>query len=164
MDTLRQDLRFAIRSLRKSPGLVAVATLSLALGIAVNVTIFAGVDILLFRAIPYPDAGRLIHLWSNRPSQGWTQASVSLPDFFDWREQSRTAELVGYHVTRFNLADAERPERITPMQVSHDFFRIMGATVALGRGFTAQDASVAPDRVVALTDRFWRRRFRGDPG
>jgi hypothetical protein len=64
MDNLLQDIRFALRSLRRSPGLVLVATLSLALGIAVNVTLFAAVDIMLLRPLPYEESGRMVHLWS----------------------------------------------------------------------------------------------------
>ena len=70
MDTLLQDVRYALRSLRRSPGLFAVAALSLALGIAVNVTIFAGVDILLRRPLDYPNAARLVRVWSDNKDRG----------------------------------------------------------------------------------------------
>ena len=81
MDTILQDIRFALRSLRRSPGLVLVATLSLALGIAVNVTLFAAVDIMLLRPLPYEESERMVQLWSTNLSRGWDQTSISLADY-----------------------------------------------------------------------------------
>src|SRR5512135_3819067 len=96
MDTFLQDLKYALRSLRQSPGLFGVAALSLALGVAVNVTIFAGDDILLRRPLDYPNAERLVRVWSDNKERGWTQSSVSLADFVDWRRESRTESLGAY--------------------------------------------------------------------
>ena len=165
MDTLLRDLRFALRSLRRSPGLVAVATLSLALGIAVNVTLFAAVDIMLLRPLPFPDPDRLVHLWSTNPSRGWDQTSISMADFVDWRRQSRTLTLAAYRGSSFNLSDdTEAPMRAVGARVGPDFFRILGATVALGRGFSAEEEQPGRDAVAVISDRFWRERFEADPG
>ena len=79
MDTILQDIRFAFRSLRRSPGLVLVATLSLALGIAVNVTLYAAVDILLLRPLPFDEPDRLVHLWSTYPTRGWDEPASPWP-------------------------------------------------------------------------------------
>src|ERR1051326_211071 len=89
MDALLQDLRYAFRSLLRSPGLFAVAALSLARGVAVNVTLFAGVDILLRRPLDYPNAARLLRIWSDNKERGWTRNSISLADFVDWRGERR---------------------------------------------------------------------------
>ena len=95
---------------------MAVATLSLALGIAVNVTLFAAVDIMLLRPLPFPDPDRLVHLWSTNPSRGWDQTSISMADFVDWRRQSRTLTLAAYRGSSFNLSDdTEAPMRAVGM-------------------------------------------------
>ncbi|HEX9894410.1 MAG TPA: ABC transporter permease [Gemmatimonadales bacterium] len=165
MDSILRDLRFALRSLRRSPGLVAIATLSLALGIAVNVTIFAAVDILLFRPLPFQEPDRLVHLWSTNPSRGWDQTSISLADFRDWREQSRTMTLVAYRRASFNLSDdTEEPIRASGARVSPGFFTVLGARPALGRGFGLEEEQPGKDGVVVLSDLFWRDRFEADPG
>ncbi len=165
MQTLVNDLRFAFRSLLRSPGLVAVAALSLALGIAVNVTIYAAVDILLLRPLPFAEPHRLVHPWSANPSRGWDQTSVSLADFRDWREQSRTMTLAAYRGASFNLSDdQEDPIRVTGARVSPGFFSILGVVPQLGRSFGPDEEVTGKDNVVVLSDEFWRRRFQGDSG
>src|ERR1051325_6290061 len=129
MDTLLQDLRYAFRSLRRSPGLFAVAALSLALGGAVNVTLFAGVDILLRRPLDYPNAGRLLRVVSDNKAKGWTRNSISLAGFVDWRRESRTESLAAYAGGSFTLADQGRPERVIGLRVSPDFFALGPALV-----------------------------------
>jgi len=164
MNTVLHDIRFAFRSLRRSPGLVAVATLSLALGIAVNVTLFAAVDIMLLRPLPYEAPDRLVHYWSTNPSRGWDQTSISLADFRDWRAQSRTARLAAYRGASFNLSDdQESPERVRGVRVSPDFFTVMGARPALGRVFSPDEEQPGKDGVAVISDGFWRRRFDADP-
>jgi putative ABC transport system permease protein len=163
MDTILRDLRFALRSLRRSPGLVAVATLSLALGIAVNVIIYAGVDILLLRPLPFERPDRLVHLWSTNPSRGWDQTSISLADFRDWREQSRTMTLASYRGASFNLSDdQEEPIRASGARVSPGFFAVLGARPQLGRTFGAEEEQPGKDGVAVISDRFWRERFEAD--
>ena len=165
MEAILRDLRFAFRSLRRSPGLVAVATLSLALGIAVNVTIFAAVDILLLRPLPFAEPDRLVQLWSTNPSRGWDQTSVSLADFRDWREQSRTMTLVAYRGASFNLSDdVEDPYRASGARVSPGFFAILGARATLGRTFAPDEEQPGKENVVVISDAFWRNRFEADPG
>jgi predicted permease len=165
MDTLLQDIRFAFRSLRRSPGLVLVATLSLALGIAVNVTIYAAVDILLLRPQPFEEPHRLVQVWSTNPSRGWEDASISLADFRDWRSQSRTMSLSAYRNANFNLSDDEEsPERVNGSRVSPEFFSVLGARPAMGRVFGAEEEQPGRDGVAVISDAFWRRRFDADPG
>ena len=165
MDNLLQDIRFALRSLRRSPGLVLVATLSLALGIAVNVTLFAAVDIMLLRPLPYEESGRMVHLWSTNPSRGWDETSISLADYRDWRDQSKTVELAAYRNSSFNLSDdAEAPERVAGTRVSPEFFSVFRIRPALGRAFTKEEEQPGRDGVAIISDEFWHRRFEGDPG
>jgi predicted permease len=162
MDTLRQDIKYAFRSLRQAPGVFAVAALSLALGVAVNVTLFAGVDILLLRPLDYPNEARLLQVWSNNPERGWDKSSVSLPDFVDWRKESSTLSYAAYAGGSFNLADNDRPERVSARRISPSFFGLLGITPALGRFFNAEEETPGRGNVVVLADAFWRNRFGAD--
>ncbi|HEV8357075.1 MAG TPA: ABC transporter permease [Gemmatimonadales bacterium] len=162
MDTLLQDVKYALRSLRQAPGLFLVSALSLALGVAVNVTIFAGVDILLRRPLPYPNALRLLAVWSDNKERGWNESSTSLADFVDWRRESRTESLAAYSGGNFNLADGVRPERVSGLRVSPDFFALLGVAPAKGRGFRPEEETPGKTQVAILSDRFWRIRFAAD--
>ena len=164
MDNLRQDIKYAFRSLRQAPGVFAVAALSLALGVAVNVTLFAGVDILLLRPLDYPNAPRLVQVWSNNPSRGWDKSSVSLPDFVDWRKESTTLSFAAYAGGSYNLAEGDRPERVTGLRVSPNFFGLLGVTPAQGRFFNGDEETPGRGNVVVLSDPFWRNRFAADSG
>ena len=159
MDRLLQDLRYAARSLRKSPALFTIASLSLAIGIAVNVTIYGAVDILLWRPLPYAESERLVQVWSDNPERGWDASSVSLPDFADWRRESRTMELAAYTGGSFNLVEGDRPERVRGFRVSPRFFEILGTAPARGRFFRAEEETPGAGRVAILSEAYWRNRF-----
>jgi predicted permease len=162
MDTLLQDIKYAFRSLRQSPGLFAVAAFSLALGIAVNVTIFAGVDIVLVRPVDYPNTDRMVQLWSDNKARGWEQSSVSLPDFTDWRRSTKTVTLAGYSGGSYNMADGDRPERVGGLRVSPIFFSLFGIAPARGRFFREEEEQPGRGRVVVLSNAFWRNHFGAD--
>lgn len=162
MDTLLQDIKYAFRSLRQAPGLFAVAALSLALGVAVNVTIFAGVDLILIRPVDYPNVDRMVQIWSDNKERGWEQSSVSVPDFVDWRRQSKTVSMAAYTGGDYNLADGGRPERVSGARVSPNFFALFGITPAKGRFFQADEEEPGRGKVVVLADKFWRNHFGAD--
>ena len=162
MEALIQDIRYAVRSLRQSPGFFALASLSLALGIAVNVTIFAGVDLILIRPVQYPNLDRMVQVWSDNPDRGWEQSSISMPDFVDWRRQVKTATLAAYTGSDFNLADEGRAERVNGTMVSPAFFSTFGFRPAQGRFFLPEEEEPGRGRVAVLTDRFWRNHFGAD--
>ena len=162
MDTLRQDIKYAFRSLRQAPGVFAVAALSLAIGIAVNVTIFAGVDILLLRPLDYPNISRLVQIWSDNRERRWNESDISLPDFVDWRKESTTLSMAAYAGGNFNLSDGDRPERVRGLRVSPNLFTLLGVTPAQGRGFNADEETPGRGRVVVLSEAFWQNRFAAD--
>jgi predicted permease len=162
MRSLAGDLRSAWRSLRRNPGLVAVASVSLSLGIAVNVVIFAGVDILILRPLAYPEPERLVQAWSTNRPLGWDQTSVSLADFADWREQVTRIDLAAYGSGDFNLTGDERPERVTGLRVSPALLPVLGGVPLLGRGFRPDEEEPGADRVVIFSHQLWQRRFGGD--
>ena len=135
MDNLLQDFKHAVRSLRHSPGLFVVASLSLALGIAVNVTIFAGVDLILVRPLNYPNVNRMVQIWADNKERGWTRNSVSLADFVDWRDGIKSASISAWSGGSFNLAEGDRPERVNGIRVTPNFFSLFGIAPAQGRFF-----------------------------
>jgi putative ABC transport system permease protein len=162
MDTLLADIKYAFRSLRQAPGVFAVAALSLALGVAVNVTLFAGVDILLLRPLDYPNGDRLVQIWAHNRERGWDESDVSIPDFVDWRKESATMTLAAYGGGSYNMADGDRPERVSGLRVSPNFFSMLGVTPARGQFFTDEQELPGRGRSVVLTDRFWKSRFAAD--
>lgn len=162
MDQLKRDLWHALRSFRRSPGLVTIASVSLALGIAVNVTMFAGVNSLLWRPLGYPDRDRLVQVWQIHRERGWDRITVSVPDFLNWRERTRTALLAAYAGGSFNFAEGERPERVAATRVSGDFLDLLGAPVVLGRRLGRADETPGAERSVVLSHRFWTARFDAD--
>ncbi len=163
MDNLKQDLIYALRTLRKSPGLVAVAVMSLALGIGSNVAIFAAVDVFMLRPLPFDGEDRLLDVFSTVPERGWMHNVLSIPDFLDYREQSRTMNVGGRYGSDFNMSGTDVPERVDGSRVSWNFFEALGTQPVLGRTFRPEEESDGQDQVVILSDGLWRRRFGADP-
>ena len=161
MTAFLTELKLAIRTLRRSPGFVAAATLSLALGIAVNSTIFAAIDAFLIRPLPYPDPDRLVQVHSSVPERGWDEAGVSYADFEDWKRANQSMELAAHAGASFNLTSGDEPVRIEANQ-STNLFNVLAIDPALGRGFLPAEEVAGGNRVVLLSDRFWLTQFEGD--
>ncbi|NOT07755.1 MAG: ABC transporter permease [Gemmatimonadales bacterium] len=164
MDTIFQDLKYAFRSLKQAPGLFLVASLSLAIGVAVNVTLFAGVDILLLRPLDYPNTERLLAVWSDNKARGWDQNSVAMADFVDWRTEAKSVTLAAATGGSFNLADTDQPERVTGLRISPNLFSMLGVAPALGRTFQMEEERPGEGRTAIITDGFWQSHFASDPG
>ena len=166
METLLQDIRYAFRSLRKSPGLVAIAVVTLALGIGGNTTIFSVVNTMILRPLPYPNAGRLVNVREDLPSQGVRGNEVSYRNVEDWRASSRSLvglAAYGGRTYNFGATDGE-PERIQGQGVNWNIFNLLGVAPAIGRTFRPEEDVFGGERVAILSDDLWRRRFRADPG
>jgi putative ABC transport system permease protein len=163
MDNLKQDFVYALRTLRKSPGLVAVAVMSLGLGIGANVAIFAAVDVFMLRPLPIDGEDRLLDVFSTVPERGWMNNVLSIPDFLDYREQSRTMNVAGRFGSDFNMSGTDVPERVDGSRVSWNFFEVVGTQPVLGRAFRPEEENDGQDQVVILSDGLWRRRFGADP-
>jgi putative ABC transport system permease protein len=159
MDSLKQDIRFALRTLRARPTFTAVAILTLALGIGATTTIFSVVDAVLVRPLPWPAADRLAVVWGTRGSA--RQNGVVYQDFLDWRKQSRSFASLGVmRGQSVNLTGGEQPERVIGEFVTASVFRMLGNTAEQGRLFTDAETEVATKQPVAvITDGFWRTRF-----
>ncbi|MEO8679017.1 MAG: ABC transporter permease [Vicinamibacterales bacterium] len=163
MSTLFNDLRYAIRSLTKHPGLTVAAVLSLALGIGANTTIFTWVQAVLFRPIPgaAEPSRLLVGAMQNREGQnrGW-----SYPNYQDFHDRARLVDFVGQDDQTFNIAVDATAERTWGGLVSGNFFDVMGVKAAAGRLFTADDDRTPGGHpVVVLSYSYWTRRFAGDP-
>lgn len=165
METLGHDLRFAIRTLRKSPGFTAVAVLSLALGIGANSAIFSIVNATLFRLQPYPkDPHRVFLMLVMDFRKASFGSPGSLTNYLYWRDQNQVFEqLAAYRVGTFNLTGIEKPEDIAGLYVSSNFFSSMGVQAVLGRTFLPEENRAGKEHVVLLSDGLWKRRFGADP-
>ena len=170
METLIQDVRYGLRMLIKNPGFTLVAVLSLALGIGANTTIFTLINSVLLHPIPVRDPERLVAIFvtdEQNKTTNFATLGISGPNWKDVRDQNDVFEgTAGYTGSPFSLSGGTgEPEQIFGDLVSGNFFTLLGATPALGRGLLPEEDKVdgaAP--VVVLGDRLWRRRFAADPG
>jgi len=165
METLVQNLRYAVRTLRNSPGFAAVAILTLALGIGANTAIFSVVNAVLLQPLSYPNPDRLVELELSSPQGNGNVTSI--PKFNVWREQTDVFDSVAaydFSGPGINLTGGDRPELIKGIHVSADYFRVFGAPVALGRTFTLEEDRPGGPAVVVISNGLWRNRFGSDPG
>ncbi|HEX6972974.1 MAG TPA: ABC transporter permease, partial [Vicinamibacterales bacterium] len=159
-----QDLRYALRSLRKQPIFSLVAILTLTLGIGANTAIFSLLYQALLRPLPYPDAGRLVFVWNRYSQMGLPQAAVSIPDFLDRKAQAPAIEDATLFTNRgMTLAGDGRPEQLRGLAVTPSFFSTFRRQPFLGRGFTDDEAKTGADKFVILTYTLWKSRFGADP-
>ena len=122
-----QDIRYALRTLRKSPLFALTAVLTLTLGIGANTAIFSLLYQLLLRPLPYPDAERLVFVWNTYPLMGLPQASVSIPDYLDRKSQAPAiADAALFTGRSVNLAEGSRPEQLKALAVPPSFFSTLG--------------------------------------
>jgi putative ABC transport system permease protein len=163
MDTLLQDLRYAVRTLAERPGFAVVSALTIALGVGGTTAMFGVVDAVLLRPLPYAEPDRLVMLWTRTP--GGPPAAASWPEFVDWREQNHSfADMAVWRGQSVNLTGGAEPERVIGAFVSDRFFPLLGAQPALGRTFTAEETDPATARPVAVLGHgLWQRRFGSDP-
>jgi predicted permease len=163
-DGLLQDVRHAVRSLRATPTITIVALVVLTLGIGATTAIFSVVDGVALRGVPFPRGGRLVIVTEPRLS-GRGATTVSAPDFEQWRrEQTAFEDLAASQGGRdFVLRDGGGTENLRASLVTASLFRVLRTSPAIGRPFTAQDEIPGNERVVILSDAFWRRRFGADP-
>jgi putative ABC transport system permease protein len=164
MRTLWQDLRFGMRMLLKNHGFTSIAVVTLALGIGANTAIFSVVDAVLLRPLPYPEADRLVYLWSTLKSQGILNSGSSMPDYREWRDQNHTLEgLAGFFYADFNLSETGTdPERVVGASITYNLFHVLKVSPMLGRLFTPEENQFGRHRVVLLSNGLWRRSFGED--
>jgi len=164
MDSIIKDIRYGVRGLLKRPGFTVIALVALALGIGANTAIFSLVNAVVIRPLPFPDPDQLVWVFGNIRSGG-NRASVSPPDFLDYRSQNKTFEQFAASGTQplsVNLTGSGDPERITASMVTGNYFDTFGITPAIGRGLTLENEKSGQDQVTVLSHAFWQKRFAGD--
>ena len=162
METLVQDVKHSLRILRQSPGFTAAAIAALTLGIGTNTAIFSVVNSVLLKPAPFPDPDRMV-MFMNTSPQG-SGGGASPTKFQHWREQTSVVQDVSaFRTGVVNLTGNGFSEQLQSAQVSADYFRLFGARTIRGRTFTPQEDLPNGDKVVVLSDGFWKRRFAADP-
>ncbi|PYR07720.1 MAG: ABC transporter permease, partial [Acidobacteria bacterium] len=159
-----QDIRFAVRTLRKQPIFTLIAVLTLALGIGANAAIFSLLYQILLRPLPYPDADRLVFVWNTYPGSNLPQASVSIPDYIDRRTQAPALEEATLFTMRTaNLNEGGTPEQVRSLAVTPSFFSTLQRSPMIGRAFTEEEAKPDADKFAILAHGLWASHYGSDP-
>ena len=154
------DLKLALRQIRRHPGHAAAVVLTLALGIGANTAIFSVIHGVLLEPLPYERGEDLVVLrqWADDTPR----VPMSIAEFFDYRDQSRSMDLVEYHSMNFTLLGRQEPMRVSTGVVSHDFFEVLGVEPRLGRFFRQEDEEHGAEAVLIVSHEFWQSRFGGE--
>lgn len=165
MEILFNDVRYAFRIMRKSPGFTLIIILTLALGIGANTSIFSIVNAVLLRSLPYPDPSRLVKITFNNPGIGLRDIPFSVPELEDLKSRAGVFEEVSVVVSgSTNLTGArQQPERLELLEVSPNYFSMLGAPPQIGRLFGPQDFALGFAEAAVISDGLWRRSYGGDP-
>jgi len=156
------DLKFALRQLRKSPGFTLVAVLALALGIGANSAIFSVVNGVLLRPLSFPEPERLVRLHESNVRLGFPIFSIVPGTFVDWQTENHVFEnLAAINSSDFNLTGQDKPERVSAFRVSATLFPILRVRPELGRLFLPEEDAAGRNDVVLLSRWFWQKRFGG---
>ena len=163
METLFNDLRYAIRGLRKRPGFTLIAILTLALGIGANTAIFSVVNAVLLKPLPFKDPERLAVIWEEASFAGFPRNTPAPANYFDWKKQNQTFEdMAATASTSFNLTGDGEPERVAAYQVSSNFFPLLGVHPIKGRLFTTQEEGSGANKVALISYELWQSRYGGE--
>ena len=163
MKDLLQDIRYAVRLLRKNPGFAAAAILTLALGMGANTVMFSVLNTVLLRSLPYPQADRLVQVWETSPRQHENRGVVSPYNFLEWQKHSQTfAEIAIYSYQPLVLTGVKTPQRLIGQFVSSRFFDVLDVSALKGRTFLPDEDQPGKDRLVVLSYGAWSRYFDRD--
>ncbi|MGC1580716.1 MAG: ABC transporter permease [Candidatus Acidiferrales bacterium] len=163
-DSFAQDVRYALRTLRKSPGFTIVAVLTLALGIGANTAIFSVVQGVLLARLPFSEPDSLVLVWQNNLTLKH-MISDSYPDFLDWQRNARSfRQLAAFDWQERDLTSPGTPEHLSGKLISSGFFATLGVEPTLGREFSPQEDKHDGAPVVIISNRLWRNRFAGSTG
>jgi predicted permease len=160
-----KSLRHALRTLLSKRGLLAVAVITLALGIGANTAIFSVVSAVLLRPLPYSEPARLVRVYSEFPTMDLRKFWMSAPEFLDIQKEAKSWESIGaFYVDGANVGTASEPIRVTAAAVTRSLIQALGVQPARGRNFSPQEDSYGGPRTVLITDGLWRRAFGADAG
>ena len=163
LEVVAQDVRYGVRSLRRTPGFTLAVVGTMALGIGANTAVFSVVNGVLLRRLPYTDGGRLVVLRQARPRAGITDLGFSALDIADYRRSRSLSDVVEFHNMWFILLGRSEPERVSTEVVSANFFDVLGIRPLYGRTFVASDDRPGAPAVLVLSHAYWQRGFGSDP-
>ena len=162
--TAGQNLRYAVRMLRRSPGFTAVAILTLALGIGANVATFTVVHAVLLNPLPYAHPEQLVRVYDDLRGSNSRDVGMSVPELWDLRDKSGVfQEISPVWPVDANLTGGEHPDRVEFLGTSTNYFTLLGARAQLGRVYTVEDSQPGFTEGIVISDGFWHRMFGGDP-
>src|SRR5215470_7383486 len=162
MTPFLQDLRYALRMLRKSPGFAAIAVLTLAIGISANTALFTVVNGVLLNPLAYAHSEQLAAVYATTP--GVDRGPATYLNFLDWRQQTQTfSSMAMYRGQDYNVTGSGEAERLSGYMISADFFSTLGVNPAAGRTFRADDDQPGAAPVVVLSGGLWKRKFGSSP-
>jgi putative ABC transport system permease protein len=183
MDTLFKDVAYAARTLRKTPGFTAIATITIALGIGACTAVFSVVNGVLLRPLPYSEPGRLVLIWSELRTRNVLDFPFPIPDVRDLRDNTTTFEGIAGITAPGRAAlsgDGGEPEQVRSSGATTNLFQVLGVRMTVGRDFTERDGTPQPPpppgapaagaagppplpNIVILSHRLWQRRYGSDP-
>jgi predicted permease len=163
LDHLRQDLRYAVRTLRKSPGFATIVILTMALGIGATTAIFSIVDATLLRPLPYPQPEQLVSIQDDLPGVGARDVGMSQPEWEDLQHSGIFEYVSPTWFDENNLITSSHPARVRILIVAPNYFALLGVKPQLGRTFDPQDHSPGLLEEIVISDGLWKRAFGGDP-
>ena len=164
IESLAQDIRYSLRTLRRSPVFTFVAVLILALGIGANTSIFSVISAVLLRPLPFPEPDRLVMVFEDR-SGGTARLMPNQVDYVEWQRRSGSFDgIAAIADISYNLTGEGEPERVGTSHATPNLFAVLGTQALLGRTFTPDDIASTSVPVVVIDERLWLRRFAGDPG
>ncbi|HVC18791.1 MAG TPA: ABC transporter permease [Vicinamibacterales bacterium] len=162
MEVLLQDIRYGCRTIAKSPGFAAIATLTLALGIGASTALFSVVNGVLLNPLPYAQPNRLVAIYTR--SKEFKRSSISYPNFLDWaRDQQAFTGIAAFRQDDFTLTEMGEPERLKVEMVSANFFSLLGIKPVIGRLFRSDEDVVGAQPVVLISGGLWARQFASSP-
>jgi putative ABC transport system permease protein len=166
-ETLLQDVRYGVRTMRRAPGFTLTAVLALALGMGANTAIFSVVNAVLLRPLPYEKPDRLMQVWHTPPQKsfpGMPIFTVSPANFLDWRTQNHSFEgMAAYGFGRYTITGSGHPETLRVVAATHGLLAILHAQPLLGRGFLDGEYESGHEHEVLLSSGLWRSYFAGNP-
>jgi predicted permease len=163
-DHLAQDMLYAARTFRRSPGFTAVAVATLALGIGANTAVFSAVYTLLLKPLPYPNPDRLVYLWARQPARGIPELPLSIPDYFDFKKQLKSFDAIaGYWGREYAISGVSDPKRVFAMTVFSDYFKVLKLQPTAGRALDTGDQVWGHHNVVVISGTLWKSMFGADP-
>ena len=164
IDDIWRDIRFAFRSLAKTPGFAAIAIVVIAVGVGVNTAVFSVVNTVLLKPLTYPDPQSLVELMNTGPEG--SRPGANIPKFNIWRQQNSIFQQVAAYDwggSGMNLTGGDNPQQVQAIHVSADYFALFGAPIAAGRTFTNAEDSPNGGRVVVLSYSLWKNRYGANP-